>query len=166
MSLTREDLHAELDQFEARFDLDRFATKLDLDRFATKSDLERFATKLDLEDFATKSDLERFATKSDLEGFATKEFLRTELERFATKADVNALREEMALGFADLRRYMEILIDDVKSTGGASSRDSLGANGRCGCTFTSSCAGRPIQKTAHRRARDAGNGSRTSQQAA
>jgi ribosomal protein S18 acetylase RimI-like enzyme len=52
----------------------------------------------------------------DLERFATKEFLRAELERYATKDAFVALREEMAQGFADRRRYMEILIDDVKST--------------------------------------------------
>jgi hypothetical protein len=80
MSVTREDLHVELDQFEVRLDLDRFATKLDLERFATK------------------------------------DFLRSELEPFATKADLNALRDEMAQGFADLRRCMEILIEDVRST--------------------------------------------------
>src|SRR6266851_8708392 len=70
---------------------------------------------VELGQFEVRLDVDRFATKLDLERFATKEFVRTELERFATKADVNELREEMALGFADLRRYMEILIDDVKS---------------------------------------------------
>jgi hypothetical protein len=46
-----------------------------------------------------------------------REDLNAELERYATKDDFVALREEMAQGFADLRRYMEILIDDVKSNG-------------------------------------------------
>ena len=89
MSLTREDLNAELE------------------RFATKDDLAR-----ELERFATKDDLQRFATKDDLQRFATKDDLR----RFATKEDVCELREETAQGFADLRRYMEIIAEDLKST--------------------------------------------------
>lgn len=62
--------------------------------------------------FATKKDLERFATKKDLERFATKE----DFERFATKEELSALREETAAGFADLRRYMEVLYEDLKGT--------------------------------------------------
>ena len=119
MAITREDLRQELVGFAAKADLERFAIKEDLERFATREDLERFATKEDLERFATNEDLERFATKEDLERFASKE----DLERFATKEDLNrtnaaleAHREETAQGFADQRRYMEILYEDLKAT--------------------------------------------------
>jgi hypothetical protein len=43
---------------------------------------------------------------------------RTELERaferFATKADLSEFREETSQSFSDLRRHMEILIEDLK----------------------------------------------------
>src|SRR5262245_15994947 len=67
--------------------------------FPTRQDLTR-----ELERFATKEDLKRFATKEDLEPFATKEDLSREIGK---------LREETAQSSADLRRYMEILIEDL-----------------------------------------------------
>ena len=46
----------------------------------------------------------------------TREELRVEFARCATKEDLATLREETAAGFADLRRYMEILYEDLKGT--------------------------------------------------
>jgi hypothetical protein len=101
MSLTREDLNAEIERFPTKEYL-----HAELDRFPTKEFL--------------RAELDRFATKeylhSELERFPTKEYLRAELARFATKDDLFALHEEMAQGFADLRRYMEMLVDDMKSS--------------------------------------------------
>ena len=57
-------------------------------------------------EFATKADLERFATKDDLERFATKEDLVRE---------ISTLRDDRAKRDADLRHYMEILIEDLAS---------------------------------------------------
>jgi hypothetical protein len=45
----------------------------------------------------------------------TRDELREELAAYSTKADLSALREETAQGFADMRRYMEILIEDFKT---------------------------------------------------
>ncbi len=100
MSLTREDLNA------------------DLERFATKDDLTR-----QLERFATKDYLAR-----ELERFASKEDLARELERFATKEDLSGFREETAQSFAHLRRYMEIMAEDLKSTVKLSIEVCIGRN--------------------------------------
>ncbi len=53
--------------------------------------------------------------REELGGYPTKEDLRTELARFVTKEELGALREETAQGFGDLRRYMEILVEDLKA---------------------------------------------------
>ncbi len=37
------------------------------------------------------------------------------LERYATKVDLSEFREETAQAFSDLRRYMEILVEDLKA---------------------------------------------------
>jgi hypothetical protein len=41
--------------------------------------------------------------------------LERALARYATRADLNEFREETAQAFGDLRRYMEILIEDLKA---------------------------------------------------
>jgi hypothetical protein len=89
MSLTREELREELAAFPTRSELQR--------DYPTRSELQQF-----LEPLATKEDLKRFATKEDL-------------ERFATKEDLADLRLETAQGFAELRRHMEILVEDLKT---------------------------------------------------
>ena len=57
--------------------------------------------------------------KSELAGYATQEQLRAELDRFATKEDLRTeiatLPDGTAQSSADLRRYMEILIEDLAS---------------------------------------------------
>jgi len=61
--------------------------------------------------------------REELTRFPTREELHEELARFATKEDLArtdeelaAFREETAQGFADSRRYMEILYEDLKGT--------------------------------------------------
>jgi hypothetical protein len=91
MSLTSEDLRAELAQYPTKEDLrGQYPTKEDL-----RAELARYPTRDDL-----RADLANCATKDDL---------------YSLKADVTVLREEMAQGFADLRRYMEMLAEDMKS---------------------------------------------------
>jgi hypothetical protein len=85
MSLTSEDLQALRSEFATKDDL-----RTELTRFATKDDLQR--------------ELTRFATNDDLRiGLA------------GLRAEIGVLREETALAFADQRRYMEILHEDLTS---------------------------------------------------
>jgi hypothetical protein len=97
MSLTLQDLKTELAQYPTKDDLRaEYPTKEDL-----RGELARYPTKDEL-----RAELARYPTKDDL---------HAELEQYSPKADVAALREEMAQGFADMRRYMEILVEDLKS---------------------------------------------------
>ena len=54
--------------------------------------------------------------REELARFPTREELREELARFATKDDLATAKEDLANGLADLRRYMEILYEDLKGT--------------------------------------------------
>jgi hypothetical protein len=97
MTITREELREELAVFPTRAELEGgYPTKEFL-----STELARYPTKVDL-----RTELARYATKEDL---------RTELARFTTKEELGALREEQAQGFGDLRRYMELLVEDLKA---------------------------------------------------
>ncbi|MBP7570209.1 MAG: hypothetical protein KBA95_09145 [Acidobacteria bacterium] len=69
--------------------------------------LPTLATKEDLKPLATKEELKALATKEELKALATKEELREAVAKLATR-----LREEGERS----RRYMKILIEDVKDT--------------------------------------------------
>jgi hypothetical protein len=63
-----------------------------------------------------REELAAYPTRNELraEDMSRAEFERA-LARYATKADLNEFREETAQAFGDLRRYMEILIEDLKA---------------------------------------------------
>lgn len=67
-----------------------------------------------------REELATYPTRSELaDRYPTKDDLRAELAAYSTRdetrAEISVLREETAQGFADMRRYMEILIEDLKT---------------------------------------------------
>lgn len=96
--LTRDELREELRRFPTREELRaNFPARDEL-----RQELGRFPTRDEL-----REELTRFPTRDEL---------RQELSRFATRGDLAQLREETASAFADQRRYMEILYEDLKGT--------------------------------------------------
>jgi len=130
--------------FNLRFDrieqfLPTLATKEQLQalraEMATKEDLQALraetATKEDLQALATKAELQalraEMATKEDLKGLATKE----DLQALATKEELHGLRLEVREGDAETRRYMKMLVEDVRSDISLLAEHLAGQDERC-----------------------------------
>jgi hypothetical protein len=121
--ITREELREELAAHPTRNEL-REALAAHPTRNELREALAAYPTRDEL-----RLALAAYPTRDELMGalaaYATRDELRAEymsraeleraFERFATKADLNEFREETAQSFSDLRRYMEILVEDLKA---------------------------------------------------
>ena len=97
--ITRDELREELAVFPTRNEL---RTEL----AATRDELTQ----------ELRQELAAYPTRSELRAeYMSRTELTQALERYATKVDLSEFREETAQAFSDLRRYMEILVEDLKA---------------------------------------------------
>ena len=84
-----------------------------LPTLATKDDLKGVPTQADPKGFLTKDDIKGMPTQADPKGFLT----QADVTWLATKDDLKvfATKEELKAESKETRRYMQILIEEVKA---------------------------------------------------